>query len=710
MSQSFQPGPIPPESYSACQGVDDPSHGSSAESGNAFPAVSSTRSRAGRRTGEERGASPVSGDSPQTTSRKRPRPESSRADVAYPRKRAIAACRLCRSRKVKCNNARPCCGNCEASKAVCVYEDTQDISSSSPCSFDPASLLILDKLNQVLSRLDRAHIPVGHASIPGQVGGPETPSPRISVTETNPLSVQAIPANGVDTQDQDLDGESDQLHIPSSRTNVDSVLQWPIFGGRFPPSYISDTVFELGYSDEAPNLDQCFKKSLGLKTSSIGVDEEDIMNLVQRFLDLVHIKNPILDIRTLWSYARNVLEDGLKWDSASCLVLITCALGCVATPFPPKPIDANTHPTSLEAQLQDLQQGEAYYNLARRRFGVLEIGILSSQCHFLAGVYNMYLMRPLPAWCQFQSASRSYYLYLQCQARQPPQPILDSVETSKSRSYEQRLYWSCYKTECELRAEISLPNSSLADVHYSHMHPSPPDMDDDEASPPFGSSPQDRPWSRTGVRTASGSRQQHQQTWYYYLTEITLRRIANRVLNMFYAGDYTTWTKGSVPIMVKAAEEFEQQLETWHAGLPPLIQFSDEIPPSEELPYHVRGRVLEIKTWIYAPFLYYAIHSQHDALYSSMIQPFVEKAVSHSFCMIRDEPSRHRHHGSWFGVRSITASCLFILGAVRSRTISVPEQWRQEVSQAIHRMRYWAVEGPGISRAIEVLEAYINDV
>lgn len=61
--------------------------------------------------------------------RKRDRGEVSRADVAYPRKRATAACRLCRSRKVKCNNARPTCGNCSSHNAVCVYEDSDDVSA-----------------------------------------------------------------------------------------------------------------------------------------------------------------------------------------------------------------------------------------------------------------------------------------------------------------------------------------------------------------------------------------------------------------------------------------------------------------------------------------------------------------------------------------------------------------------------------------------------
>lgn len=62
-------------------------------------------------------------------SRKRTRADNPRDAVTYPRKRAIYACRQCRVRKVKCNNARPTCRSCEVSSATCTYEDTQDLST-----------------------------------------------------------------------------------------------------------------------------------------------------------------------------------------------------------------------------------------------------------------------------------------------------------------------------------------------------------------------------------------------------------------------------------------------------------------------------------------------------------------------------------------------------------------------------------------------------
>lgn len=232
----------------------------------------------------------------------------------------------------------------------------------------------------------------------------------------------------------------------------------------------------------------------------------------------------------------------------------------MARPFAEK----STSISSLSSDGDALQQGESYYNLARRRLGLLDTGILAPQCHFLAGVYLMYTLRPLRAWSEFQSASRSYFLYLHCQARRKP-TVAGYPQASKRRRLEQRLYWSCYKTECELRSEVDLPNSSLADLHYPDMHPSPPDMPNEDApSPSFING------STSGRRSVQGpggsivSQPKQEQIWYYYLTEITLRRIANRVLNTLYSTDLTSWTDDVIPFMVKAAEEFELQLKEWY--------------------------------------------------------------------------------------------------------------------------------------------------
>ncbi|KAF7550236.1 hypothetical protein G7Z17_g5842 [Cylindrodendrum hubeiense] len=446
---------------------------------------------------------------------KRKRIESSRDAVVYPRKRAIAACRQCRDHS----------------------------------SFDPASLLILDRLDQVLSRLNE---------LPSSLLGVSTiPSADASVLPTHQ------PSQSLTSSDQG-DSSYDHLRIPSSKMSPDAILQWPIFENQYPRNYMVDAIFMADIHDDDSDVEDMNPEIKTQRHNSrmkgSGIDEDQILDLVQRFLDLVHIKNPVLNPDTVWSYARRVVEEGLEWDSSSCLVLLACALGCVAQPYTPE-ISVVEGRTSLEAQGEDLQKGERYYNLARRRFGLLERDVLASQCQFLSGVYLMYTQRPLSAWAEFHSASRSYHIYLQCQARRPSRSV-DPARVSKRRQLEQRLYWSCYKSECELRAEIELPNSSLADFHYPDMHPSPPNV---PSQAPHGEVAfQSGAQRSSGGRRSMGSHRQHEQSWFYYLTEITLRRIVNRILNMLYSDGHESWTDDAVPYMVKAASEFEQQIQEWY--------------------------------------------------------------------------------------------------------------------------------------------------
>jgi hypothetical protein len=115
-----------------------------------------------------------------------------------------------------------------------------------------------------------------------------------------------------------------------------SVLRWPIFKGRINPDDITALYFDPetpqgttveGISPETPH-------SMGRNTNlGRGVREEDVPMLIHDFLSNVHIKNPILDASDLKAMARQISEDGFKWDGASCLVLISCALANLSAPF-----------------------------------------------------------------------------------------------------------------------------------------------------------------------------------------------------------------------------------------------------------------------------------------------------------------------------------------------------------------------------------------
>lgn len=83
---------------------------------------------------------------------------------------------------------------------------------------------------------------------------------------------------------------------------------------------------------------------------------------------------------------------------------------------------------------------------------------MACQCHFLAGVYLLFSLRPVQAWQAFFHASSTLTVYLKSRAavqdiasanNNDSEMIGDEYcSDSELRScLEQRLYWSCIKAE-----------------------------------------------------------------------------------------------------------------------------------------------------------------------------------------------------------------------------------------------------------------------
>jgi hypothetical protein len=409
----------------------------------------------GARDDEDDGILPVRPNGP-TRKRARESGGHSRSTMSYPRRRATTACTLCRARKTKCNNARPQCSLCAEIGANCVYEDRSDLSS-----FDPASLAILDRVNEVIKRLDNLPARVTDLTPGLQYSLPtsELPRPLVSLDATYPapsvssttfpenlLSLNILsPGSGYAAHES----AADYLKIPWQKTNPDAILSWPVFESRYPQGCINDAVFETG--SQLVNTDitsdvQRHPRSRPAR-SIIGFHERDVPRLIEKFLSLVHTKNPILEVEGLKSYALRVAEEGPGWDGGSCLVLLACAMGCVSAPFhvARNQFEGGTSvftSSPAEDEAPDLPLGEQYYLLARKRIGLLDQSLLAAQCFFLCGVYLMYTLRPVDAWQNFVQAGMIYQVYL----RKNTARTLDDDRTKISR-LEHSLYWSCFKSE-----------------------------------------------------------------------------------------------------------------------------------------------------------------------------------------------------------------------------------------------------------------------
>jgi hypothetical protein len=179
----------------------------------------------------------------------------------------------------------------------------------------------------------------------------------------------------------------DYLRIPTCNTTADSVLTWPIFEGRFPPEYLIDILLESASHKPDQGV---WSDTLSVPGGLEPIPDERIPSLIDKFLEDVHTKNPILDVEALVRHGRRAATNGLGWDAPSCLVLLACALGSIATPYEisaakQSSIDLSALGiTSSSAFAKEIRQAESCYALACRRLGLLKQTILGAHCYFFS--------------------------------------------------------------------------------------------------------------------------------------------------------------------------------------------------------------------------------------------------------------------------------------------------------------------------------------
>ena len=191
----------------------------------------------------------------------------------------------------------------------------------------------------------------------------------------------------------------DYLRVPAGTSSADTMLTWPVFKGKFLPQCIVRTVFRPKDPAENEGPIGHGTDTIMVRNGLIPLADERIPTLIDRFLENVHTKNPILDTDALVRYGREAAANGPSWDAPSCLVLLACALGAVSHPFNAAVVDQleGTSESSASSSLifeRELQQAESCYILACRRLGLLKQTVLGSHCYFFSGGWypNMHCM------------------------------------------------------------------------------------------------------------------------------------------------------------------------------------------------------------------------------------------------------------------------------------------------------------------------------
>ncbi|KAJ5447836.1 hypothetical protein N7445_002657 [Penicillium cf. griseofulvum] len=501
----------------------------------------------------------------------------------YPRRRATIACQICRLRKTRCNGARPKCQLCSDLNAECVYREPG-------IKLDAGDKLILDHLARIESLL--------HSTLPNQGShlAFSSTSPATSNDTTlgsdDPLtktSSSGLPVHGR----LSAVGLASWVNPPTSlsistmpkmhTTPALHLLQWPLIRDLVSGVYDPQHLLQLEMAREPLRL-----------TPNSGFDLTNASTYAQAFFNYGNVWYACVNPYTWNRYYQSALAQGFQEGPMSCLVLLVLALGSAS------------HSGSISFVSPDREPPGLPYFAAAWSFlpsVMMRNTVVAAQCMVMASAYLFYLVRPLEAWTLLSSVSMKLQLLFGSPNRIPTQ----------WRELSVRVYWNALLFESDLLAELDLPHSGI--VNFEEIVDLPggfeeEDEDDGEEEEGDHNEGEERRTSRKyqgSSRTADSQLAVRRDELWYFLAEIALRRLLNRVSHIIYQKDSTHTLASLGPIV----SELDFQLSQWYDSLPRSVQFPlTQKPISNPVQTVLRLRYNACRTIIYRPYILAVFESE----------------------------------------------------------------------------------------------------
>lgn len=438
------------------------------------------------------------------------------------------------------------CRLCSELGAECVYREPG-------IKLDAGDKLILEHLSRIEGLLQSNLM----ASTPG-VSVPPVLSPAASNSTNDDSHIRRIssstsaplggnPLNGLGTWSNAPVNISTMPKIHT--TPALHLLQWPMIRDLVSRPYDPQVLLQLEMNREPLKL-----------TGSPHPDLSNVHLYVQAFFERVNVWYAVVNPYTWRSYYRTAASYGFVDGPESCIVLLVLALGCAA----------NSGSISLQPYHQD-PPGLPYFASAWKLLPGLMTrnDMLSAQCHILASAYLFYIVRPLEAWNMLTNTSMKLQLLLSFPGRLP----------AAATELSQRVYWNTLLFESDLLAELDLPHSGI--VSFEETVGLPGGFEDD-----------------AGLAEDAVGRD---ELW-YFLAEIALRRLLNRVSHLVYTK--TSAIPLSTTTLDPLAAELDFQLSQWYDGLPDPVRFPrSRLPTDSPVQTVLRLRYFACRTIIFRPYI-----------------------------------------------------------------------------------------------------------
>lgn len=472
-------------------------------------------------------------------------------------------CEVCRSRKSRCDGTKPKCKLCTELGAECIYREPG-------IKLDAGDKLILERLNRIENLL-QMNMVGGHGNgigmshdSPNMSNGTALSGDAMMGIPGSGNFVSIIPSGGLGTWSANATNNISTM--PKVHTNAAlHLLQWPLIRDLVSRPYDPQILLQL----------EMAREPLHSLAKTPCVDLSNTNAYIEAYFDRVNIWYACVNPYTWRSHYRIALSNGFREGPESCIVLLVLSLGQASLRGSISRIVPHEDPPGLQ-----------YFTAAWSLLpGMMTSNsVLAAQCHLLAAAYLFYLVRPLEAWNLLCTTSTKLQLLLMTPNRVP----------SDQRELIERIYWNSLLFESDLLAELDLPHSGVVAFEENVGLPCGFEGDEQEA---VG---RDELW--------------------YFLAEIALRRLLNRVSQLIYSKDSMASTTSLEPVVA----ELDFQLTQWYESLPMPLQFpfSRTMLP-DPVQTVLRLRFFACRTIIYRPYILAVLDNEQ-----AMLDPSVREACT----------------------------------------------------------------------------------
>ncbi|RMY43296.1 hypothetical protein D0865_11353 [Hortaea werneckii] len=478
----------------------------------------------------------------------------------YPRRRATIACEICRSRKSRCDGARPKCRLCTELGAECNYREPG-------IKLDAGDKLILEQLARIEGML--------HTSLSSgpSLGGPISPATSNTASEDyqakrlssiGATGAGTLPLNGLGTWSANIST------MPKTHTTPAlHLLQWPVIKDLVSRPCDPQVLLQREMAREPLDLRQYQ-----------ALDFSNLNAYAQAFFERVNVWYAIVNPYTWWQYYRTAASQNLQSGAESCAVLLVLALG-----------EAAHSGVSIS---------------------LLPSGQRPPGMSFFAAAWTML-------------------------------PSLMNTVPLKQKELLERVYWNTLLIESDLLAELDLPHSGIVQFEEIMRLPRSFPYDVTIAGPDEELPGDDDLW--------------------YFLAEIALRRLLNRVSHLIYT--HKRSATFSIASLEPVVAELDYQLTQWYEGLPISVKFPRErTPAASQVQTVLRLRYFACRTIIYRPYIQ-AVLSDPTLAHDLSVQESCQKCLE--ACLRQLETLSEHHEGHlpylWQGALSLMSQSLLLMGA-----------------------------------------------